>query len=141
MAVMINPSAPTNVECAKRIVAFSTTHDKLCRVSVIDVLTTFQKFFKHVVSTPSFLCLLLTHLLIEAIQTLIDKTRAVSLLSPAQVTLSNPDVFFLIKNAPEAIFQTLNQSSTLYVESVREQVLYWRASGDVFIRDYFSSSS
>ncbi len=64
--------------------------------------------------------------LIEAIQAVIDKTRAVALLSPTQVTLSDPDVFFLIKNAPDAIFQALNQSSTLYVESVRAQVLYLR---------------
>jgi hypothetical protein len=60
--------------------------------------------------------------LIEAIQAVIDKARAVSLLSPAQVTLSDPDVFFLIKNAPEAIFQTLNQSSALYVQAVHKQV-------------------
>ncbi len=60
--------------------------------------------------------------LIEAIQAVIDKARAVSLLSPAQVTLNHPDVFFLIKNAPEAIFETLNQSSTLYVKAVHNQV-------------------
>ena len=60
--------------------------------------------------------------LIEAIQSVIDKARAVSLLSPAQVTLNHPDVFFLIKNSPEAIFQTLNRSSDLYVEAVRRQV-------------------
>lgn len=45
-----------------------------------------------------------------------------------RITLADPDVFFLVKNAPDGLLQALNQSTLMYVDSVREQVSVMKVS-------------
>lgn len=51
-----------------------------------------------------------------------DKARRVASLPLNRISLTDPDVFFLVKNAPAGVLRALNQSTLSYVESVRSQI-------------------
>lgn len=61
-------------------------------------------------------------------QKVIDKSRRVASLPLDRITLTDPDVFFLVKNAPEGLLQALNQSTLMYVDSVRSQVVIMKSA-------------